>query len=263
MTAVIMYRLYLNLFLKLTLAAVLLLSQAAAGEASATPADLVELCKEFNVLNSSIRDGRIQKPAAREQFKKLLGAIRKAYYAADAQDYSVSDWVFPLKGYDAKAIGGVHGNGYQLGGYNYFDGNKHSGHPSQDIFIRDKKQVSLDAVTNEPVSVVSLTGGVVVALENSWDAGSSLRGGKYIWVYDPTTNALVYYAHNSALFVAVGDRLKPGDTIAAVGRTGLNASKKRSPSHLHLTYLSIVHGLPKPRNIYKELLQSSADLRLQ
>lgn len=256
MTTVSICKIYLNQFLKLTLAAVMLLSLAAEGEASATPADLVELCREFNGLNSSIRDGRIKKTAAHEQFRKLLGAIRKAYYAADSQDYSVSDWVFPLKGYDYKAIGGVKGSGYQQGGYNYFDGNKHTGHPSQDIFIRDKKQVSLDNVTNEPVIVVSLTGGVVVALEKSWDSGSSLRGGKYIWIYDATTNALVYYAHNSTLFVALGDRVKPGDPIAAVGRTGLNAYKKRSPSHLHLTYLAIVQGLPEPRNIYNELLQS-------
>jgi len=235
---------------------VLLLSLATGGVASGKDATLVDLCKEFNALNSRIRDRNIKKTEAKEEFIKLVEAIRKEYYLSGAENYSVSEWVFPLKGYGYKAIGGVKGNGYQKGGYDYFDGNKHTGHPSQDIFISDPKQVSLDNLTNKPVSVLSLAGGVVVAVETSWESSSSLRGGKYIWIYDTTANALVYYAHNSKLYVAVGDKVKPGDIISEVGRTGLNAYKKRSPSHLHLTYLSLVGGVPIPRNIFKELINS-------
>jgi len=243
--------------LLLILVGVLLLSLAAGGEAAESPAKLVDLCKEFNVLNSSIRDSKIKKTEAKVQFKRLVEAIRKEYYLSGAEDYTVSDWVFPLKGYGHKAIGGVEGNGYQPGGYDYFDGNRHTGHPAQDIFSNDKKHVSLDNETNEPVSVLSLTGGVIVAVENSWEPSSSLRGGKYIWIYDPTANALIYYAHNSKLYVAVGETVKPGSIISEVGRTGFNAYKNRSPTHLHLTCLSIDNGLPKPRNIYKELLNSN------
>jgi hypothetical protein len=204
-----------------------------------------------------VRDGTIRKNAAKEQFSTTIEAIRKEYYAAGGQDHPPGDWVFPLKGYGYKAIGGVRGNGYQKGGYDYFDGNRHTGHPSQDIFIRDTKQNSLDRRTNRPVEVLSLTGGVVGAVEKEWDPASRLRGGKYIWIYDPTTDALIYYAHNSRLLVETGDLVKPGDSIAEVGRTGLNAYKRRSPTHLHLTYLSIVNGLPGPRNIFKELLSSN------
>jgi len=251
-----MRRDFFALRLLLTLVLVMLLSLATGGEASESPAKLVDLCNEFNALNSSIRDSKINKTEAKAKFKRLVEAIRKEYYLSGAEDYSVSDWVFPLKGYGHKAIGGVKGNGYQPGGYDYFDGNRHTGHPSQDIFIHDKKHVSLDNLTNEPVSVLSLTGGVVVAVENSWEPSSSLRGGKYIWIYDPTTNALIYYAHNSKLDVAVGDMVKPGSIISEVGRTGFNAYKNRSPTHLHLTCLSIDNGLPKPKNIYKELINS-------
>jgi len=247
------------LFLPLVLFMVMLLSLAAAVEASESPAKLVVLSKEFNALNSSIRDGSIKKTEAKVKFRQLVEAIRKEYYLSGAGDYSVNDWVFPLKGYGHKAIGGVKGNGYQAGGYDYFDGNRHTGHPSQDIFIHDKKQVGLDNATNEPVKVLSLTGGVVVALENSWETSSHLRGGKYIWVYDPTANAMIYYAHNSSLYVAIGDTVKPGSVIADVGRTGFNAYKKRSPTHLHLTFLSIVNGLPRPKNIYKDLLRSKLE----
>jgi len=242
--------------LPLMLLMVMLLSLAAGGEAAESPAKLVDLCKEFNTLNSGIRDGKIRKTEAKVKFRQLIEAIRKEYYLSGAEDYSVRDWVFPLQGYDHKAIGGVKGNGYQTGGYDYFDGNRHTGHPSQDIFIHDKRQVSLDDVTSEPVRVLSLTGGVVVAVENGWETSSRLRGGKYIWIYDPTANAMLYYAHNSKLHVALGDMVKPGSIISEVGRTGFNASRKRSPTHLHLTCLSLVDGLPRPRNIYRELLNS-------
>jgi hypothetical protein len=225
-------------------------------EAGGANDKLVSLCNDFNVLNTSIRDSKINRAQAKEQFRKLTELIIGEYYASGARSYTVKEWVFPLKGYGYKAIGGVKGNGYQKGGYNYFDGNKHTGHPSQDIFIRDIQQVSLDDSTKKPVSVLSVTGGVVVAAENSWETTSRLRGGKYIWVLDPASNALVYYAHNNKIFVEVGDIIKPGDVIAEVGRTGLNAYKKRSPTHLHLTYLQLTDGLPRPKNIYKELLAS-------
>ena len=217
-------------------------------------AKLAVLCHEFNALNTAVRDNTIKKPAAKVKFRTLLENIRKEYYSSGGGDYATDRWVFPLQGYGYDAIGGVGGSGYQRGGYNYFDGNRHSGHPSHDIFIHDRKQVSIDNVTGKPVHVLSVTGGIVVAEEREWQPDSSLRGGKYIWIYDPTSNALVYYAHNSMLHVEVGELVKPGDIIADVGRTGLNAHKKRSPTHLHITYLSIVDGLPVPKNIYRELL---------
>ena len=235
---------------------VLALTLSTEVKADTSNTKLLDLCRSFNPLNTEIRDNTIKKTGAKEQFKKLIEAIRNEYYASGGRDYSVGTWAFPLKGYGYKAIGGVNGNGYQKGGYDYFDGNRHTGHPSQDIFIRDKKQTGIDDGTRLPVSVVSVTGGVVVSEEKEWDPSSSLRGGKYIWIYDPTSNALFYYAHNGTLHAEVGDMVKPGDIIAEVGRTGLNAHKKRSPSHLHVTCLSIVNGLPVPRNIFKELLRS-------
>jgi hypothetical protein len=242
--------------ISLILSIFLLLAFSIQCDAQKSSTKLVELCNEFNRLNSNIRDNKIKKPLAKEQVIKLIEQIRNEYYSSGGQNYTTKDWVFPLKGYGYKAIGGVSGNGYQKNGYDYFDGNKHSGHPALDIFIHDKKQYSIDDVTKKPVSVLSVTGGVVVAVEKDWDKSSLLRGGKYIWIYDPSSNALIYYAHNSVLHVEVGDLIKPGDDISYVGRTGINAYKQRSPTHLHLSYLSILKGLPIPRNIYKELLTS-------
>lgn len=246
----------INKLLSLTSLAVLLLAFALNGEAQTASYTLVEICREFNKLNTNIRDDKISKTQAKEQFRTLIEQIRNEYYASGGKDYTVTDWVFPLKRYGYKAIGGVNGNGYKEAGYDYFDGNRHRGHPSQDVFIHDRKQQGIDDRTKKPVSALSITGGIVVALEKDWDRTSRLRGGKYIWIYDPTSHGLVYYAHHSVVHVEVGDFIKPGDTIAYVGRTGLNASKRRSPTHLHITYLWIIDGLPVPRNIFKKLTKS-------
>lgn len=209
-------------------------------------------CTEFDTLNTAIRDGRISRDDALRGVRRLLPRLKEYYDASGAPPYPRREWRFPLEGYDLKSSGNS-GEDYVASGYDYFTGNRHGGHPSSDLFIRDKNQDSLDDRSGSPVNVLSLTGGVVVALATEWDSGSRLRGGKYVWVYDPAEELLVYYAHNRDILVTLGDILKPGDRIATVGRTGLNAWKKRSPTHLHLTCLRLRDGYPRPENIYRDL----------
>jgi hypothetical protein len=168
----------------------------------------------------------------------------------------MSAWAFPLAGYDARAVGGGPRHGYVSGSYDFYRGNRHGGHPSFDIFIRDRNQDSLDDRSGAPVKVLSLTGGIVVALEREWQPGSRLLGGRYLWIYDPGNDLLVYYAHNSELSVGLGDIVSPGDVLASVGRSGYNAAKKRSPTHLHLTVLRIQDGRVVPLDIYQNLKQA-------
>ena len=80
-----------------------------------------------------------------------------------------------------------------------------------------------------------------------------MRGGRYLWIYDPGNDLLIYYAHNQRLLVAVGTVVKAGDAIATVGRSGYNAAKQRSPTHLHLTALKIADGRMMPVDLYQEL----------
>lgn len=216
---------------------------------------LRDLCKQFNEVNTLVRDGEITKSNAEKIIGDLLLKIRTQFFLDGGIEYDTEQWVFPLRGYGASAIGGTNGSGYISKGYSYFDGNKHGGHPAHDIFIRDKNQDCLDDFTGEPVDVLSVSGGVVVALEKSWETNSNLRGGIYVWIYDTKTDALFYYAHNRKLTVELGDIVKPGDKIAEVGRTGLNAFKKRSPTHLHLTYLKVNGGNLTPENPYEYLLK--------
>ncbi len=210
----------------------------------------------FNRFNTRLRDGKIAKGAARAELPRLLDVLRDGYYRAGGKDYPEREWVFPVAGYSARSITGGRSKGYIASGYDYFSGNRHGGHPSFDIFIRDRNQDSLDDRTDQPVDVLSLTGGLVVALEDQWQQGSKLRGGKYIWVYDPANHLLVYYAHNGSLAVKLGDLVKPGDELAIMGRSGLNAAKRRSPTHLHLTVLRIKDGYPLPWNVYQQLTRA-------
>ncbi len=94
-----------------------------------------------------------------------------------------------------------------------------------------------------------MDGGIVVAVETKWEKGSSLRGGRYIWIYNPAEHFLTYYAHNEAVFVRLGDAVKPGDRIATVGRTGLNAYRRGSVTHLHLMHWMSKTGGPGPLTV--------------
>jgi len=220
------------------------------------------LCSSFNTFNTLIRDGRISKGAARSELPLRLAGIRAEYYRQGGRDYSSEKWVFPVAGYDVRAIDKGRSHGFVSSGYDYFSGNRHGGHPAYDIFIRDRNQDSRDDRNGTAVSVLSMTGGIVVALENEWQQGSGLRGGKYLWVYDPGNNLLLYYAHNEELFVEPGTIVKPGDLLATVGRSGLNAAKRRSPTHLHFSILHLKNGQPVPMPVYREL-QLARTLPLQ
>lgn len=217
------------------------------------PPDRCLPCEKFHELNTQIRDGLLDKKTAVARFRRV---VRELALYADQTGLATpisSRCVFPLQGYALSTIGGKRGNGYVAGGYDYFAGNAHTGHPAHDIFIRDRNQDGLDDLTGKPVNVLATSGGLVVSVETQWDKNSPLRGGRYLWVYDPQAASLTYYAHNESIFVKVGDRVKPGDRIATVGRTGFNAYKRRSPTHLHWMDLSVEDGRPRPQNRYDML----------
>lgn len=212
--------------------------------------DYKTICNHINELNTAVLNASIKKPDAAKQFKLLIGQLRQNRHVPEALD----NWVFPLRGYNYHAIGG-NGSGYYDKGYNYLDGNKHAAHPAHDIFINDKNQDCIDDKTGKTVDVVSVDYGIVIACSDTWQPNSSLRGGKYIWIYDNYGN-ITYYAHNNTIFVKPGDEVKSGQKIAEVGRTGYNAYKKRSPTHLHFSAFRLVDDMPVPFNPYRQLKQA-------
>ncbi|MBL4677217.1 MAG: M23 family metallopeptidase [Mucilaginibacter sp.] len=213
--------------------------------------NLRSTCQKINELNNRILNGSIKRTEAVKEFSGLMVQLK-----AEAKIATAGNWMFPLQGYKTNAIGGTNGNGYSDKGYNYLDGNKHSAHPAHDIFINDKNQDDIDDRSLQAVNVLAVDNGIVVACSNQWEPDSKMRGGKFIWIYHPAANIFTYYAHNREILVQPGDEIKQGQKIAEVGRTGLNAYKKRSPTHLHFSAFKIVNGLPVPFNPYQQLKQS-------
>ena len=224
--------------------------------------DVEKACIKFNDFNTTVLKGNIKKAEAQKAIKELTRQITLWYRLRSQRDESPY-LVFPLQGYNYHAIGG-NGDGYSDKGYHYTDGNKHTAHPAHDIFINDKNQDCIDDRTKKPVDVLAMDYGFVIACSNEWEPTSNLRGGKYIWIYHyapfkgfaPAYHAegiITYYAHNNCIFVKPGDWVKPGQKIAEVGRTGYNAYKKRSPTHLHFSTFYLVDDLPVPYNPYLQL----------
>jgi len=197
---------------------------------------LKETCIQFNQLNSKIRDEALEKKDAKNKVHAILKELQSHF---TRQKAITSDWSFPVSGYGCKAIGGKNGSGYIPKGYRFFDGNKHGGHPAHDIFISDKNQDSKDDNTKKRGIVNSILPGVVVAVEREWKINSLLRGGKYVMVFHPAEDLISYYAHLDSVLVETGQILKSGEALGEMGRTGLNAFKKRSPTHLHLMVLKV------------------------
>lgn len=209
--------------------------------------------EKFSQLVVLIRDGKIEKHRAKKEASVLLARLKRLY--TKQSSFAKTERVaFPIQGYKANAIGGTNGEGYKPGSYNFYDGNRHTGHPAHDIFINDRDQNCLDDRTGKPVTIISFSDGIVVATQSIWHSSSNLRGGIYVVVYSPLDDMLYYYAHNNNLLVKPGVLVSPGDAIAELGRSGLNAFKKRSPTHLHLMALKInANGNLVPVDLYPVL----------
>lgn len=226
---------------------------------------LYSYCQRFQTLYTQIRVQSVTPDSARKQFSQIMNELQTRFRSSETyhQDSLQRDslqrtgqyFTFPIRGYTTSAIGGTHGEGYRGNGFDLFDYNVRGSHPAQDIFIRDRNQDTIDDLTGKPVDILAMSSGLVLAIETAWKPGSEYRGGNWIWVYDPIINGLFYYAHNNQVDVTPGQWVQAGDKIAEMGRSGFNAYKARSPTHLHLMYLQIQpNGLPLPLNTYKWLL---------
>jgi len=209
----------------------------------------------WNLLYPKIRDGL----AAPEEAQKEMGQLEillKGEYARAENRRGEGRFHFPLRGYTPHSIGGKRGDGYKPGGYDFFDGNRHKGHPGHDIFIHDQNQDGLDDRTGLSVEVLSVSSGIVVSVNTDWRPDSPIRGGNYVWVFEPIRGRYAYYAHLNHIFVQVGQTVSAGERLGTVGRTGLNAYPKRSPTHLHFSVFHSVDGYPKPFDPYPDLIRA-------
>jgi murein DD-endopeptidase MepM/ murein hydrolase activator NlpD len=96
--------------------------------------------------------------------------------------------------------------------------------------------------------------GIVVSIKNGWTpAQTNLRGGNYVWVFDPAKQEYLYYAHLQDVKVCVGQLVAEGQALGNVGRTGLNAYKRKSITHLHFSVIQYSNALMRPRNPFDQL----------
>jgi murein DD-endopeptidase MepM/ murein hydrolase activator NlpD len=215
---------------------------------------------EWNLLYPKIRDCLLSKEEAQEKLK-ALEILLKDFYLKTAGFEQDDRLCFPLWGYGPSAIGGKGGDGYQIQGYDFFDGNQHKGHPGHDIFIFDQNQDGLDDRTGKPVEVIAAASGAVVSVNLHWEPSSPIRGGNYIWTYDPMKSRYYYYAHLNEIFVKPGQGVSKGERLGTLGRTGVKAYPKKSPTHLHFTVHQTKDGYPKPLNPFMELIKASCQER--
>ena len=208
----------------------------------------------WQAFERKVRDGTISYQEGEKAVAEWAERLERDF----PHTQSRKDTTFPLQSYSVKDVGGKNGDGYKPEGYRFLDGNKHRGHPAQDIFVRDRDQDGFDDLTRKRVHVLALAEGTVLSTFSDWkktDPSGETRGGNYVWIYHPALRALSYYAHLETIFVRPGDRIKGGEPIATLGRSGKKACLSRSPTHLHLMILS--SGTMEPLNPLPTLKSSS------
>jgi len=210
------------------------------------------ICDKWDILDSLITNSFIEKEDALLLMKEYEPEVRTYFRRQKGVMTSRTDWVFPLKN-QSSFYYRDNGNDYRLSKYDYFQGSNSKGHPAHDIMIADSNKDLLDDVTLKPVDVVSMSSGVVVATDITWNPGSLLRGGRYVKIFDVTNNCIFYYSHLSVVSVSPGDVINEGDKIGEVGRTGRKAILKDGKTHLHIAVLKVKDGYPVPVDIISDL----------
>jgi len=198
----------------------------------------------------SVRDGKIATAEGAAALESWRIQLEKAF----PPEGFGKDTFFPLADHGIGHIGGSNGEGYRPAGYRFLDGDAHKGHPAQDIFILDADRDGLEDRSGMHAKVLALADGVVLSTFGEWENRRELRGGNYVWIYHPALRIFSYCAHLDDLMVGVGDRVRGGEPIATLGRSGKNASLPRSPTHLHLMLLE-ADGM-HPMDPYPLLLQA-------
>lgn len=211
----------------------------------------------FRQIQIDVRECAISPDSARTAFQQVMRDIKALYSKDSCRTIDSTYFVYPVKCYlPAESIGGK-GLGYHSEGFDLFDMEAKGSHPAHDLFVHDKNRDNIDDRTWRPIDVLAFTSGVVLATETSWKHNSELRGGNWIWIYDPCLDGLFYYAHNNIVHVQPGQWVNAGDKISEMGRTGFNAYKKRSPTHLHMMFLKLnEHDLPEPVDPLEWLLHA-------
>jgi len=216
----------------------------------------------FSEIEKLIRDRIISAEEARKCMPFFMGELDNAYFAATkGKWYGSGIREFPVMGYGSRDIGGKSGSGYYARHFDFYNQNTKKTHPAYDIFIKDNDHNLLDDDTLKPVAIVASSAGIVASVNTGWLIGLT-RGGNYVWVYNGDDKRLYYYAHLQQVCVHEGDFVNAGQVLGFAGRTGYEAAKKRSPTHLHLMTLQYMGlGSFRPIDTGRELQKTGRAMK--
>ena len=170
--------------------------------------------EEWDRFEKQVRDQAVSKDSLKKEFSAVYAPLKE--YCGRCPFTAQNHWVFPLRGHGLPDVGkggfapGSYYGGSPIKGYDFFDGNRHGGHPAYDIFIRDNNYDAKDDRTGGPVNVAVPIDLVVISINSQWKSGSGLRGGNYVWALSPSKDLLFYFAHLDSVFVAGGAFCKAG-----------------------------------------------------
>ncbi len=222
------------------------------GNSFSQTANQDNICGKWNQLDSKITNQTIDIDQAVDLMKEYDPLIKIYFRQQKGLNIKRTDWVFPLQNFTSVYFRD-NGKDYREDEYDYFQGSNSSGHPAHDIMILDNNKDLLDDSTLKPVDVVSMSSGVVVSTDTTWEPGSKLRGGRYVKIFDVTNDGLFYYSHLSSVSVKPGDVIKPGDKVGEVGRTGRKAILRGGKTHVHVSFLKFDDAYPVPEDILVDL----------
>lgn len=211
----------------------------------------------WNQLEKQVRDGKVDPLIAQAQIMQihqgLMGYCTNHYFFRN--DQKKGEFIFPVKNHTHEDIGGLNGNGYFGAKYfDFYDNKKRFSHTAHDIFVYDNNFDGKCDFVGDYVDVLSATSGIVVSINVGWTpAQTNLRGGNYVWVFDPAKQEYLYYAHLQDVKVCVGQLVTAGQVLGNIGRTGLNAYKRRSITHLHFSVVQYAEARMRPRNPFEQL----------
>ncbi|WP_304233236.1 M23 family metallopeptidase [Jiulongibacter sediminis] len=192
---------------------------------------------DFKGLLVAIREQKIAPGKAKKEFSRIMKELHEQYKPASYDSLSM-DLVFPLRTKNYKDVGG-RGRGFYARHFDLFDHSVAKSHPAHDIFIYDLDHDCKDDNTGEYVDILAVNRGVVIATETEWTEENGYKGGNYVWLYDFESGGLWYYAHQRKVYALEGQIVEQGDKIGEVGRSGFNAERNRSDTHLHLMFLKM------------------------
>lgn len=100
-----------------------------------------------------------------------------------------------------------------------------------------RRHEGVDIFAPRGTPVVAATDGLVVRV------GETARGGRVVWLLDPSRRVSLYYAHLDEQKVRTGAIVRAGETLGTVGNTG---NARTTPPHLHFGIYASGEGAIDP-----------------